>query len=232
MSFRKTWDKEYYEEKAKERLERGDDSVDEEAARRRAASSSGSSSGGVKEEFRPAEDGAAGPMGSERAFLKAREKRISDDLDRKVGKVEIIKPNSLEFARGGAGYFCEVCQCLLKDSASYLDHCNGKRHNRALGFSSRTERADVDAVKSRLDLVKRKIEETKTKPVISATDEYKERMAAQVAEEEARKRRKKEEKESRRKRELEEEAEEEGFSGGLADPELAAMMGFSSFTKT
>lgn len=224
MSFRKSWDKEYYEARAKERIERGEESLEDEAARKRAAISSVNISSSVKEEFRSADEGAAGPMGSERAFLKARETRISEDLEKKVGKVEIIKPNSLEYARGGAGYFCEVCQCLLKDSASYLDHCNGKRHNRALGFSQRTERASISVVKNRIDLVKRKIEEAKTKPILSATDEYKERLAVQVAEEEARKRRKREEKESKRKEKEETELEE-------IDPEIAAMMGFSSFSK-
>lgn len=182
---RKTWDKEYYSAKARERLERGDDEDDEETNATKLKKS-------TKEEFKHAEEGAAGPMGSERAFLKARETKLSADLESKVGRVEIIKPNSIEFARGGAGYFCEVCQCLLKDSASYLDHCNGKRHNRALGYSNRSERADVSSVKSRIENVKRKIDEAKSKPIISAQDEYKDRMATQVAEEEARKRRKRE----------------------------------------
>jgi U4/U6.U5 tri-snRNP component SNU23 len=25
------------------------------------------------------------------------------------------------------GYFCEVCECMLKDSVSYIDHINGKK---------------------------------------------------------------------------------------------------------
>jgi U4/U6.U5 tri-snRNP component SNU23 len=25
------------------------------------------------------------------------------------------------------GFYCEDCQCLLKDSSSYLDHINGKK---------------------------------------------------------------------------------------------------------
>lgn len=114
---RRTWDKDHFKEKALERLEKGDNYDDERVA-------SAKSKFRPKEEFRAAEDGAQGPVGSARAFLSARTEKI--DLDSKVGKTEVIKPTEVLTA-SGAGWFCEVCNCLLKDSASYLDHVNGKR---------------------------------------------------------------------------------------------------------
>lgn len=117
MSARRTWDKEFYEKKAKERLEYGDDYVDETdgAAQKKPDY--------VRQEFRPAEDSAAGPAGSQRAFIKSRDEKV--ELDDKVGKVTIINPTEADGIK--AGYWCEVCKCLLKDSASYLDHINGKK---------------------------------------------------------------------------------------------------------
>jgi hypothetical protein len=37
-----------------------------------------------------------------------------------------------------------VCDCILRDSMSYLDHINGKYHNRALGMNMRVERSTAD----------------------------------------------------------------------------------------
>jgi U4/U6.U5 tri-snRNP component SNU23 len=113
---RRTWDKSVYEAKAKDRLERGVEDERQGPGQPVVRSN--------REEFKRASDGAEGPVGSERAFLKARESRV--DLDGKVGKTEVIKPNTVEHA-AGPGYFCEICSCLLKDSASYLDHINGKK---------------------------------------------------------------------------------------------------------
>lgn len=212
MSVRRTWDKSYYEKKAKERSDRGDDYdvIDNNTKNNNI----------TKPEFQPADANAAGPAGSSRAFLKVRDEEI--DLEGKVGRVEIIKPNSVEAARGGAGYFCEVCACLLKDSVAYLDHINGKRHQRALGYSMRVERVDVDTVKNRLENIKRSLQENATKVIKSAEEDYSDRIAMQIAEEENAKKRKREEKESKRK-------EQEELAAEGIDPEIAALMGFGSF---
>lgn len=45
-----------------------------------------------------------------------------------------------------AGYYCNVCDCILRDSATYLDHINGKWHQRALGMSMRVERSTAQDV--------------------------------------------------------------------------------------
>ena len=115
---RRTWDKDYYEQKAKERYEAGDDN------NQHSSKQSSSTKTQTKEEFIAASREEAGPMGSARAFLKPRQSGI--DLESKVGKVEIIAPTDAAQARG-AGFWCDVCSCLLKDSSSYLDHINGRK---------------------------------------------------------------------------------------------------------
>lgn len=42
-----------------------------------------------------------------------------------VGKYTVVTTNSALSQRGG--YYCDVCECLLKDSTTYLDHINGKK---------------------------------------------------------------------------------------------------------
>ena len=115
---RRTWDKALYEQRAKDRLERGEDFTDtsKDAKVNRAKQA-------LREEFRAADSNASGPIGSERAFLKARERKLG--LEDRAGKVEIINPTDAEGQK--AGFWCEVCSVLLKDSASYLAHVNGKK---------------------------------------------------------------------------------------------------------
>jgi U4/U6.U5 tri-snRNP component SNU23 len=71
-------------------------------------------------------------MGSERAFIKARQGRI--DLESKVGKTQIVASVDA-VGSAAAGWWCEVCDCLLKDSVSYLDHINGKKRKHIRCFT-------------------------------------------------------------------------------------------------
>lgn len=137
--FRRTWDKDHYKAKALERLERGENYDDDEEDSNRKVRKD-------REEFKPASSDAAGPMGSERAFIKARSDKLGlegelncimidvsayisdflpcDNFIEKIGQTEVVKPVAGNTA---GGFFCEVCKCLLKDSSSYLDHINGKK---------------------------------------------------------------------------------------------------------
>eukprot|EP01025_Chloroclados_australasicus_P026981 TRINITY_DN2677_c1_g1_i2.p1 TRINITY_DN2677_c1_g1~~TRINITY_DN2677_c1_g1_i2.p1 ORF type:complete len:259 (-),score=32.58 TRINITY_DN2677_c1_g1_i2:718-1419(-) len=82
------------------------------------------------------------------------------DLQSKVGKSQII--TAVTPLNQQAGFYCSVCDCILRDSQSYLDHINGKWHNRALGMSMKTERVSVDKVKKRLEHHRRKRNENGT----------------------------------------------------------------------
>lgn len=239
---RRTWDKGVYEARAKERAEQGgdeggsggeeDDAATALARRRSKAEAAAAAAAAIKEEFLPAELGAAGPMGSARAFVKARQGKL--DLDSNVGKTQIVTTAAIE-AGVGAGYWCEVCSCVLKDSNAYLDHINGKKHQRALGFSMRVERVGADAVRSKLEALKQKLAAGSSSSSSSGSGTTASAAAAsssssssaggdgaQALDEDQRKKRKRQEAEARR-------LEREAADLETADPEIAALMGFGSF---
>ena len=63
----------------------------------------------------------------QRDLLRAREYKV--DLDSRLNKTSVVTAND---NRDGAGYYCEVCDCVIKDSMNFLDHINGK--NKALYY--------------------------------------------------------------------------------------------------
>mmetsp|Transcript_10507 Transcript_10507/g.22805 ORF Transcript_10507/g.22805 Transcript_10507/m.22805 type:complete len:300 (-) Transcript_10507:169-1068(-) len=208
------------------------------------------------EEFVPAARGAAGPERSQRAYLKARKSKV--DLESKLGSSEIINPDAVAVSGGaapadpgavsisdgvtksstGVGWHCKVCDCFLKDSMTYLDHINGRKHQRYLGYSMRVEKSTKHQVTSRLSAlaeVKRKAELAATtaalrgeNPAADQVDEFEDAVRRKDEEALQRKTERARRREERKKEQEEQDEEEEELSGGL-DPAMAAMMGFNGF---
>eukprot|EP00934_Nitzschia_sp_Nitz4_P001365 Nitzschia sp. Nitz4//scaffold37_size175936//159877//160792//NITZ4_002068-RA/size175936-augustus-gene-0.13-mRNA-1//1//CDS//3329549854//1365//frame0 len=257
---RRTWDLDVYEQRAQERAKRED-----EGGKKRKSSKSSTQQvdetmapvdvEAEKEEFQRAAKGAAGPEKSERAFLKARRSRV--DVDSKVGSVEMVNPEAAAttsvgdvgsikdgVTKTGVGWHCKVCDCFLRDSHTYLDHINGRKHQRNLGFSMRVERSSKDQVSSRLELLLQEEERDRSKAgwdeeeedfidVVKAKDEEAKRRKEERARQRKERRKQKKEAPVEEPKEEETPVEEQDEEGDAEEEEeavdMAALMGFSGF---
>uniref|UniRef100_A0A1D1ZJV1 Zinc finger matrin-type protein 2 n=2 Tax=Anthurium amnicola TaxID=1678845 RepID=A0A1D1ZJV1_9ARAE len=150
----------------------------------------------------------------QRKPLKHRDYEV--DLSSRLGKTQVVTP--IAPLSQQAGYYCAVCECVVKDSANYLDHINGKKHQRALGMSMRVERASLQQVQERFEMLKKR----------KATSDFTEhdldaRILKQQQEEEERKKQRRERKKEKKKEKVADEDVDEG------DADVAAMMGFGGF---
>ncbi|KAL0477345.1 U4/U6-U5 tri-snRNP component SNU23 [Acrasis kona] len=202
---RKQWDEEVYKAKAMERANREETGrTEEQETRRRIA---------------PA---------SERQPLRAREQKV--ELESIVGRRGIITgETSIKSAvrRGGqkgvvidknGGFYCNTCDCVIKDSISYLDHINSRGHVNASGMNTRAVRATVEDVKNKLSKAPPKVKKS-TKKV----DELEQR----ILNEQIEKIEKKKEEEHQDNEEVNPKAKQSKTTP--SDEDVMSRMGFSGF---
>mmetsp|Transcript_3521 Transcript_3521/g.5759 ORF Transcript_3521/g.5759 Transcript_3521/m.5759 type:complete len:242 (-) Transcript_3521:67-792(-) len=156
---RKVWDKDFFMQKAQDQIMFGPQRI-----------------GKRKDPFIPL-------PASQRTYLKQRSTEL--ELDKNLGQARVVTHHTIKPMQGG--YWCSVCECLLKDSATYLDHVNGRRHNRNLGMTMKVEKVGVDRIKEKLRSLKKEPEAVEPEDIAA-------RIEALEQEEELKKQRKKEKK--------------------------------------
>ncbi|TIA67723.1 hypothetical protein D6C76_08531 [Aureobasidium pullulans] len=148
-SFRKTWDREEYAQKALDRESR----IKEEGKAKYEAAISG------KKYHRRA---STPPDARD---TEARRTRL--DVSAQIGKTMLVPAGSAVGKRGkGAGFWCDACDLTFKDNLQFVEHLNSKQHLYATGQSGEVKRATLEDVVERLEWLKRKREEEKAKETV------------------------------------------------------------------
>lgn len=234
---RRTWDVSVYEAKAAARRQQESDAKEEPLPHNNSTSE--------LPEFQPAAANAAGPQGSQRAFLKARKSKLQG-FDDQVGKTALLSvedatqsSNTDGVRKVGVGWHCTVCNVYLKDSHTYLDHINGRKHQKKLGFSMRVERSSETDVLSRLQALQqqKQLQATKQEEVMNFHQKVQEKDALEQQRKVERARKRKERRQKAKQQETVDSATEpdnpqEDEQQPEINPDLAAMMGFSGFGGT
>jgi U4/U6.U5 tri-snRNP component SNU23 len=75
----------------------------------------------------------------------------------KLGKVEILEKETGSKSLPSHGFYCTTCKASFTSSDAYLDHCNGRLHQKNMGLCLKVERVEaVDRVKARIEMLSKK----------------------------------------------------------------------------
>ncbi|CRG97058.1 zinc finger protein, putative [Plasmodium gallinaceum] len=181
---RKVWDKEYYQKKVDEKVTNEEDEL-------------------ILKLLPDLKKPKVPPVLSERKLLEERKENLS--LEKNLGKVQILTQKTPKEEQGG--FYCKICECVIKDSQTYLDHINGKNHNRMLGYSMKVKRVTLDDVKKKLSTLKDK-KDNKTKEIEKDAYEEAKKSMKEIQEMEERKIQKRKEKKLQKKLEKKKRKEE------------------------
>eukprot|EP00756_Hemistasia_phaeocysticola_P055609 Hpha_TRINITY_DN3156_c0_g1::TRINITY_DN3156_c0_g1_i1::g.96585::m.96585/K12848/SNU23; U4/U6.U5 tri-snRNP component SNU23 len=219
---RKRWDKEEFSKLAAERIKQEADS--EVTLAQRPPGKRVDKRAGKYPELKPVAPGG----GPQRDWLRARDFDLG--IGETVGRCAFINKSGNNTS-DQPGWYCELCDALLRDSLSYADHVNGKRHQRMMGVSMRVQTATKEGVQSKLGALREeKALEEETK-LLTSDERVDRKLLTWEEEEEQRK-----EQERAKKRRLKEmkqlKAQEEAAAAAPDNADdLMKMMGFSGFGK-
>jgi U4/U6.U5 tri-snRNP component SNU23 len=92
-------------------------------------------------------------------FLQSRKYNL--ELKANLGKVFQMGVKNFPGVGKKTIFECEVCEVTFNDSITYMDHLNGKRHNRLLGMNMKVEKVSTERVLKKLEMLGGKNEKAK-----------------------------------------------------------------------
>ncbi|KAK6346971.1 U4/U6.U5 snRNP associated protein [Orbilia brochopaga] len=225
-SFRRTWNREEYAQKAAQRQAR-------EASERKERYEA--KLAGKKYIPKPEADAEGDKKFDDSKMIEARRDRIR--LDENLNKVQIVPLGSTGGRRGkGPGYYCEACDLNFTNSLEYVEHLNSKQHLLATGQTDTVERATLDMVKERLAWLKQRKREQDQAEEFDLAKRLAERQRVEEEERLQRREKKKVKKEEARQKKMQADttAQKDDISADQDNDAamMARMMGFGGFGST
>ncbi|KAJ2616108.1 U4/U6.U5 snRNP associated protein [Coemansia sp. RSA 1365] len=204
-SFRRKWDSTTYEQKARDREQQLKKEEEDEDRRRKGLKPRPAF---TRESKEPLE------------LLQARTATVN--LEGMIGKSQVVQASSA--ASGQPGFYCKVCDVTVKDSLSYLDHINGKKHQRVLNRSMTVATETVEDVVAKLQSLR----QARIRQMAPSNYDFRKQVSAQQ-QIDADKKQKRRETRRRHRQEKALAASTDANKSEEPKDEMAAMMGFGAF---